>query len=58
MLLLGAFLAYPLVIGLRGDYSLDFDLPLHLTDAVTVVAALALWSRQALLFELTYFPGA
>jgi hypothetical integral membrane protein (TIGR02206 family) len=57
MLLLGAFLAYPLVIGLRGDYSLDFDLPLHLTDAVTVVAALALWSRRPLLVELTYFWG-
>jgi hypothetical integral membrane protein (TIGR02206 family) len=57
ILLLGAFLAYPLVIGLRGDYSLDFDLPLHLTDAVTVVAALALWSRRPLLFELTYFWG-
>jgi hypothetical integral membrane protein (TIGR02206 family) len=57
VLLLGAFLAYPLVIGLRGDYSLDFDLPLHLTDVVTVVAALALWSRQPLLFELTYFWG-
>jgi hypothetical integral membrane protein (TIGR02206 family) len=57
VLLLGAFLAYPLVVGLRGDYDLDFDLPLHLTDAVTVVAAMALWSRQQLLFELTYFWG-
>jgi hypothetical integral membrane protein (TIGR02206 family) len=55
VLLLGAFLAYPLVIGLRGDFRLDSDLPLHLTDVVTVVAALALWSRQPLLFELTYF---
>jgi hypothetical integral membrane protein (TIGR02206 family) len=57
LLLLGAFLAYPLVIGLRGDYDLDFDLPLHLTDIVTVVAALALWTRRPLLFELTYFWG-
>lgn len=57
LLLLGAFVAYPLVIGLRGDYELDFDLPLHLTDAVTVIAALALWSRRPLLFELTYFWG-
>jgi hypothetical integral membrane protein (TIGR02206 family) len=57
ILLLGAFLAYPLVVGLRGDYSLEFDLPLHLTDAAAVVAALALWSRRQLLFELTYFWG-
>jgi hypothetical integral membrane protein (TIGR02206 family) len=57
VLLLGAFFAYPLVIGLRGDYDLDFDLPLHLTDVVTVVAALALWGRRPLLVELTYFWG-
>lgn len=57
VLLLSAFLAYPLVLGLQGDYDLDSDLPLHLTDAVTVVAALALWSRQQRLFELTYFWG-
>ena len=51
------FLAYPVVIGSAGDYELDFDLPLHLTDVVTVVAAAALWSRRPLLFELTYFWG-
>jgi hypothetical integral membrane protein (TIGR02206 family) len=56
-LLIGAVLAYHLVVALRGSYALDFDLPLHLTDAVTVVAALALWSLRPLLFELTYFWG-
>jgi hypothetical integral membrane protein (TIGR02206 family) len=57
-LLIAAFLAYPVVLGLRGDYELDSDLPLHLTDAVTVVAALALWNpRPSLRFELTYFWG-
>jgi hypothetical integral membrane protein (TIGR02206 family) len=55
--LLGWFLAYHLVVALQGSYALDFDLPLHLTDAVTVVAALALWSPGALRFELTYFWG-
>lgn len=50
-------LAYHLVVALGGSYRLDFDLPLHLTDAVTVVAALALWQRRPLLFELTYFWG-
>jgi hypothetical integral membrane protein (TIGR02206 family) len=45
------------VVALRGSYALELDLPLHLTDAVTVVAALALWSFRPLPFELTYFWG-
>jgi hypothetical integral membrane protein (TIGR02206 family) len=57
LLLIGAVLAYHLVVALRGSYALDFDLPLHLTDAVTVVAAVALWSLRPLPFELTYFWG-
>jgi hypothetical integral membrane protein (TIGR02206 family) len=55
--LLAWFVAYPAVVLLQGDYELDSDLPLHLTDAVTVVAALALWTRRPLLFELTWFLG-
>jgi hypothetical integral membrane protein (TIGR02206 family) len=55
--LLAWFLAYHVVVALQGSYALDLDLPLHLTDAVTVVAALALWSPGALRFELTYFWG-
>jgi len=55
--LLAFFLAYHVVVALQGSYALDFDLPLHLTDAVTVVAALALWSPWVLRFELTYFWG-
>jgi hypothetical integral membrane protein (TIGR02206 family) len=31
------------------------DLPLHLTDAATVTAVIALWRGSALAFELTYF---
>ena len=58
VLLIAAFLAYPVVFALRGEYELDSDLPLHLTDVVTVVAALALWNpRPSLRFELTYFWG-
>jgi hypothetical integral membrane protein (TIGR02206 family) len=57
ILLLAAIFAYPLVVGLSGDYELDSDLPLHLTDAVTVVAAMALWNPLPLLFEVTYFWG-
>jgi hypothetical integral membrane protein (TIGR02206 family) len=55
--LLAWFVAYPLVVLLEGSYELDFDLPLHLTDAVTVVAAFALWTRRTPLFELTWFWG-
>jgi hypothetical integral membrane protein (TIGR02206 family) len=55
---LGAwFLAYHLVVALQGSSQLDFDLPLHLTDAATMVAAVALWTLRPLLFELTYFWG-
>jgi hypothetical integral membrane protein (TIGR02206 family) len=39
----------------RGTWSLDFNLPLHLTDVVTVVAVLALWTARPLLVELTWF---
>jgi hypothetical integral membrane protein (TIGR02206 family) len=41
----------------RGDWALDFNLPLHLTDVVTIVAAVALWTRRPLLVELTWFWG-
>ena len=41
----------------RGTWSLDFNLPLHLTDVVTVVAVLALWTHRPLLVELTWFWG-
>jgi hypothetical integral membrane protein (TIGR02206 family) len=41
----------------RGAWSLDFNLPLHLTDVVTVVAVLALWTARPLLVELTWFWG-
>jgi hypothetical integral membrane protein (TIGR02206 family) len=57
VVLLGWFVAYHAVVLLDGSYSLDVDLPLHLTDAVTVVAALALLTRRAPLVELAYFWG-
>ena len=37
----------------RGTWSLDFNLPL--TDVVTVVSVLALWTALPLLVELTWF---
>jgi hypothetical integral membrane protein (TIGR02206 family) len=39
----------------RGTWALDFNLPLHLTDALTIVSVLALWTGWPLLAELTYF---
>jgi hypothetical integral membrane protein (TIGR02206 family) len=39
----------------RGTWSLDFNLPLHLTDVVTVVSVLALWTARPALVELTWF---
>jgi hypothetical integral membrane protein (TIGR02206 family) len=57
VLLVAWFLAYHLMVALQGSYELDFDLPLHLTDAATMVAAVALWTLRPLLFELTYFWG-
>ncbi len=38
-----------------GTWTIHYDLPLQLTDAVSVVAILALWSRRMLLVELVYF---
>jgi hypothetical integral membrane protein (TIGR02206 family) len=39
----------------EGTWSVRANLPLHLTDAVTVVAVVALWSRRPLLVEIVYF---
>jgi hypothetical integral membrane protein (TIGR02206 family) len=39
----------------NGTWSVTYDLPLQLTDAVSVTAALALITRRRLLVELTYF---
>jgi hypothetical integral membrane protein (TIGR02206 family) len=39
----------------RGTWEVDENLPLHLTDVVTVVSVIALWTRSVRLVELTYF---
>jgi hypothetical integral membrane protein (TIGR02206 family) len=41
----------------RGTWSPDFNLPLHLSDVVTVVSVFALWTARPLLVELTWFWG-
>jgi hypothetical integral membrane protein (TIGR02206 family) len=57
LLLLGWFIAYHVVLIAQDDFDPSFDLPLHLTDVVTLVAAAALWTWRPLLFELTFFWG-
>ena len=39
----------------RGVWTVKYDLPLQLTDAVSAAAVLALLTRRALLVELVYF---
>jgi hypothetical integral membrane protein (TIGR02206 family) len=56
-LILAAYLTENVAIVIRGTWSLERSLPLQLTDAVTIVAALALWNPRPLLFELAYFWG-
>jgi hypothetical integral membrane protein (TIGR02206 family) len=38
-----------------GTWSLQYDLPLQLTDATSVVAVVCLWTRRPILVEVLYF---
>ncbi len=38
-----------------GTWTIRYDLPLQLTDAISVTAIVALWTRRPLAVELTYF---
>jgi len=49
--------AFHVVHQLEQGLSTRGDLPLHLTDAATIAAVVALWTRSAIAFELTYFWG-
>jgi len=40
---------------IRGTWSVRYTLPLQLTDAISLTAIAALWTRRPLLVELTYF---
>ena len=48
-------IAFHVVHQLDEGLSARGDLPLHLTDAATIAAIIALWRPSALAFELTYF---
>ena len=49
------FLGEHLTYVLRGAWTARVNLPLHLTDAVTLVSIAALWAPRPLLVELLYF---
>ena len=44
-------------LGEHGTWSASYALPFQLCDVACVVSAAALWTRQTLLVELTYFWG-
>ena len=51
------YIAESAAYALPGTWAPDFNLPLHLTDAATIVAVAALLCPRPLLVELTYFWG-
>jgi hypothetical integral membrane protein (TIGR02206 family) len=54
--MLAAFVTEQVAYALRGSWTLRVNLPLQLTDAVTLVSIVALWRPQVpLLVELVYF---
>ena len=57
LIVLAAYLTDHAVAASRGIWSLRVYLPLHLSDAATIVTVLALWSARPLLVELTYLWG-
>ena len=56
ILILAGFVCEQLTYALRGQWTVTVNLPLQLSDAVTLVAVAALWRPEsALLVELVYF---
>jgi hypothetical integral membrane protein (TIGR02206 family) len=56
VIILGGFVCEQLTYALRGQWTAEVNLPLHLTDAVTLASVAALWRPDsALLVELVYF---
>jgi hypothetical integral membrane protein (TIGR02206 family) len=56
VLILGGFVCEQLTYALRGQWSAEVNLPLQLTDAVTLVSVAALWRPESpLLVALVYF---
>lgn len=54
VLIAAAYATEQLTYALRGTWSLAVNLPLHLTDAVTLVSVVALWRPRPALADLVY----
>ena len=57
ILVLAAYVTDHAVAAARGIWTVRLYLPLHLSDAATLVAVAALWSARPALVELTWFWG-
>jgi hypothetical integral membrane protein (TIGR02206 family) len=57
ILLAGTEVSWWVYAATQAPWSWAYSLPLHLCEAATFVAAAALWFRQRMLVELTYFWG-
>jgi hypothetical integral membrane protein (TIGR02206 family) len=55
LLILAGWAGEYIADAVQGTWSPQYTLPLQLTDAVSLAAILALWTRRVLLAELTYF---
>jgi len=56
--ILGAFVGEHVTYAVRGEWTIAVNLPLQLTDAVTLASVAALWRPESrLLVELVYFWG-
>jgi hypothetical integral membrane protein (TIGR02206 family) len=56
LVILGGYVCEHVTYALRGEWTVQVNLPLHLTDAVTIAAIVALWRPERMLFvELAYF---
>lgn len=56
LVILGGYVAEQLTYAARGEWTPRVNLPLHLTDVVTLASIAALWRpRSTLLVELVYF---
>jgi hypothetical integral membrane protein (TIGR02206 family) len=55
VLIAGAFAVELTVNATNGSWDWGFNLPLHLSDVVALLAPVALWTRRPLLVEVLYF---
>ncbi len=55
LLIGGAFAVEITINATDGSWNWGFNLPLHLSDVVAILAPVALWTRRPLLVEILYF---